>query len=59
MMDLWLNHVKSYTQDILTENADNLKQFEVRPGIYSNVNPAGLMDVNAADFDISSHRIAD
>lgn len=50
---------KSYTQDILEENADNLKQFEVRPGIYSNVNPAGLMDVNAADFDISSHRIAD
>lgn len=28
MMDLWFNHVKSYTQDILAENADNLKQFE-------------------------------
>ena len=25
MMDLWFNHVKSYTQDILAENADNLK----------------------------------
>lgn len=52
MMDLWFNHVKSYTQDILAENADNLKQFEVQPGIYSNVDPSELCDVKAADFDI-------
>ena len=52
MMDLWFNHVKSYTQDILAENADNLKQFEIRPGVYSNVDPADLRDVKAADFDL-------
>ncbi|RHM55634.1 hypothetical protein [Mitsuokella sp. AF33-22] len=58
MMELWYNHVKSYTQDILEENADNLKRFEVRPGIYSNINPDGLLDVNAADFDISGHSVS-
>ena len=52
MMDLWFNHVKSYTQDILAENADNLKQFEIRPGVYSTVDPADLLDVKAADFDL-------
>ena len=58
MMELWYNHVKSYTQDILEENAENLKRFEVRPGIYSNINPDGLLDVNAADFDISGHAVS-
>ena len=58
MMELWYNHVKSYTQDILEENADNLKRFEVRPGIYSNINPDGLLDVNAADLDISGHAVS-
>ncbi len=53
MMEFWFNHVKSYTQDILAENADNLKQFEIRPGVYSNVNPSGLLDVKAADFDLA------
>lgn len=52
MMDLWFNHVKSYTQDILAENADNLKRFEIRPSVYSNVDPADLRDVKAADFDL-------
>ena len=54
MMDLWFNHVKSYTQDILAENADNLKQFEIRPGVYSNVDPADLRDVKAADSTCST-----
>ncbi|WP_415945157.1 hypothetical protein [Selenomonas montiformis] len=53
MMEFWFNHVKSYTKDILTENADNLKQFEIRPGVYSNVNPSDLLDVKAADFDLA------
>lgn len=53
MMNLWLNHVKSYTQDIMAENADNLKQFEIRPGVYSNVDPKDLVDVKATDFDIA------
>ncbi len=53
MMNLWFNHVKSYTQDILEENADNLKRFEIRPGIHSNVDPDGLLDVKAADFDLT------
>ena len=52
MKDLWFNHVKSYTQDILAENSDNLKQFEIRPGVYSNVDSADLRDVKAADFDL-------
>ena len=56
MMDLWFNHVKSYTQDILAENADNLKQFETRPGIYSNVDPADLRDVRPLT-STSSRRI--
>lgn len=58
MMELWFNHVKSYTQDIMEENSDNLNQFEVCPGIYSNVNPAGLLDVNAADFDLLKHSVS-
>lgn len=46
------NHVESYTKSIMDNNEDNLKQFEVRPGVYSNVDPKTLKSVNAADYDI-------
>ena len=47
------NHVESYTKSIMENNEDNLKQFEVRPGVYSNVDPSALKSVHAADYDIN------
>ena len=53
MMKKFFNHVKNYTRDIMEENSDNLKMYEVRTGIYSNVNPDKLLDCNVPDFDLN------
>ena len=53
MMNVFFNYVKSYTRDLLAENADNLNMFEIRPGIYSSIDPARLTNCAAADFDLS------
>jgi len=42
----------NYIETMLEENADNLKQYEISPGIYSNVDPASLKSVGASDFDL-------
>jgi len=52
MLKKFFNHLENYTRDIMDENSDNLKMFEIRPGIYSNVNPDRLHDCNVPDFDI-------
>ncbi|SFT88180.1 hypothetical protein SAMN02910356_02554 [Selenomonas sp. GACV-9] len=53
MKSMWEKHVKSYTQDLMEATSDYMKSYEVRPGIYSNVDPATLLDVNSADFDVN------
>ena len=53
MMNVFFNYVKSNTRDLLAENADNLNMFEIRPGIYSSIDPARLTNCAAADFDLS------
>ncbi|MBO6291836.1 MAG: hypothetical protein J6N51_06220 [Selenomonas sp.] len=52
MMKRFFDHVENYTRDIMEENADNLQMFEIRPGIYSNVDPDRLQDCQVADFDL-------
>ena len=42
----------AYIKTMLEENADNLKYFEINPGIYSNVDPETLLSVGASDFDL-------
>lgn len=53
MMNMFFDFVKDYNRVIMEENADNLNMFEVRPGVYSNVDPAKLMDCHVADFDLN------
>ncbi len=52
MMKMIYNFVEDYHRVIMEENADNLNMFEVRPGIYSNIDPAELIDCQVADFDL-------
>ena len=35
------------------ENSENLKMFEPRPGVYSNIDPDRLQDCNVPDFDLN------
>ena len=53
MLKKFFNHVENYTRDIMEENSDNLKMFEIRPGIYSNIDPNKLQDCNVPDFDLN------
>ena len=53
MMNIFFDHVESYTKDLLAENADNLNMFEVRPGVYANVDPAQIVNCHAADLDLN------
>jgi hypothetical protein len=53
MLKRFFKHVENYTRDIMEENSDNLKMFEIRPGIYSNVDPNRLQDCNVPDFDLN------
>jgi len=52
MMKMIYNFVEDYHRMIMEENSDNLNMFEVRPGIYSNIDPANLIDCQVADFDL-------
>ncbi|SHK68432.1 hypothetical protein SAMN05216582_11263 [Selenomonas ruminantium] len=52
MMNMFLNFVKNYNRMIMEENSDNLNMYEIRTGIYSNVDPAQLIDCRVADFDL-------
>jgi len=53
MMKMFYDLVEDYTRVIMAENADNLDMFEIRPGVYSNVDPAKLLDCQGADFDLN------
>ena len=53
MMKRFYRHVESYTRDIMEENSDNLKRFEVKPGVYSNIDPNKLRDMRVPDFDLN------
>ena len=53
MMNMLFNLVANYNRVIMEENSDNLKMFEIRPGVYSNVDPEKLMDYHVADFDLN------
>ena len=53
MLKKFFNHVENYTRDIMEENSDNLKMFEIRPGIYSNIDHNKLQDYNVPDFDLN------
>lgn len=53
MMNMLFNLVANYNRVIMEENSDNLKMFEIRPGVYSNVDPKKLMDYHVADFDLN------
>ena len=53
MMNMLFNLVANYNRVIMEENSDNLMMFEIRPGVYSNVDPETLMDYHVADFDLN------
>lgn len=53
MMNMLFNLVANYNRVIMEENSDNLKMFEIRPGVYSNIDPEKLMDCHVADFDLN------
>ena len=53
MMKMFFNHVENYTRTIMEENSDNLKMFEIRPGVYSNIDPDRLQDCEVPDFDLN------
>ena len=53
MMNMLFNLVANYNRVIMEENSDNLKMFEIRPGVYSNIDPEKLMDCHIADFDLN------
>ncbi|MBQ1461339.1 MAG: hypothetical protein IIZ16_04835 [Selenomonas sp.] len=52
MMKMIYDFVEDYNRIIMEENSDNLNMFEVLPGIYSNIDPANLIDCQSADFDL-------
>ncbi len=53
MMNMLFNLVADYNRVIMEENSDNLNMFEIRPGVYSNVDPEKLMDCHVVDFDLN------
>lgn len=53
MMKRFYRHVENYTRDIMEENSDNLKRFEVKPGVYLNIDPNKLRDIRVPDFDLN------
>ncbi len=52
MMKMIFAFVDDYTSVIMAEKADNLNMFEIRPGVYSNIDPSKLIDCQVADFDL-------
>ena len=47
---------RSYLATMMEENSWHTERYEVRPGVYSSLNPAMLLDVGAADFDLAKVR---
>ena len=45
--------VDRYVKDMLEANADNLKAFETKPGVYTNVNPDTHRDVEIPDVHLT------
>ena len=41
--------IDRYVEDMITANSDNLKAYETRPGIYSNVDPETQSEVEIPD----------
>ncbi|WP_313994268.1 hypothetical protein [uncultured Selenomonas sp.] len=45
--------VERFVEDMLEANADNLKSFETKPGIYSNVDPDTHHEVEIPDVHLT------
>ena len=45
--------VERFVEKMLEENADNLKSFETKPGVYSNVDPDTHYDVEIPDVHLT------
>ena len=45
--------VERFVEDMLEANADNLKAFETKPGVYSNVDPDTHHDVEIPDVHLT------
>ena len=45
--------VEQFLKDMLEANADNLKAFETKPGVYSNVDPDTHHDVEIPDVHLT------
>ncbi|GAA0214850.1 hypothetical protein [Selenomonas dianae] len=45
--------VEEFVKDMLEANADNLKAFETKPGVYSNVDPDTHHDVEIPDVHLT------
>lgn len=45
---IWAN----YCAVMMEENSDNLKMYEIKTGVHSNVDPARLMNVGSAHCDL-------
>ena len=45
--------VERFVEDMLEANADNLKAFETKPGVYSNVDPETHHEVEIPDVHLS------
>jgi len=45
--------VERFVEDMLEANEDNLKAFETKPGVYSNVDPDTHHDVEIPDVHLT------
>ena len=45
--------VERFVEDMLEANADNLKAFETKPGVYSNVDPETHHEVEIPDVHLT------
>jgi hypothetical protein len=45
--------VERFVEDMLEANADNLKAFETKPGVYANVDPETHHEVEIPDVHLT------
>lgn len=49
MMIYFADAVERYVEDMIAANSDNLKAYETKPGIYSNVDPKTQSEIDIPD----------
>ena len=53
MKSYFAEAVERFVEDMLEANADNLKAFETKPGVYANVDPETHHEVEIPDVHLT------